>query len=246
VALVDLLFIRHGESVGNLACAAAEFDDSEEIPIEVRDPDVELSARGRDQAEALGLRLAELSFDDFPTLVWSSPYVRAHQTASIALARAESRLEVQLDERLRDRELGQFDRLTRHGIRRRFPAEDERRRYLGKLYYRPPCGESWADVALRLRSFLGDINGTGSPTRVVVVTHDAVILIARYILERMSEREVLELASRQSVGNASITRLVRAAAAAPWRMVDFGADDHLTRFGAVPTEHGAERDVHPH
>jgi broad specificity phosphatase PhoE len=245
VALLDLLLVRHAESVGNQAREAAEAEQSDRIGIDERDPDVDLTGRGREQAEALGRRLAELPPDDFPTNVWASPYLRAQRTATIALATAGSQLDVQLDERLRDRELGQVDLLTRRGVHRLFPEEEQRRRHLGKMYYRPAGGESWADVALRLRSFLGEIDGTGTPSRVLVVSHDAVVLLVRYVLERMTESEVLDLASRQSVGNASITRLVRPEASAPWTVLQFGEDEHLTRFGAVPTEHGAERDVHP-
>ena len=35
-----------------------------------------------------------------------------------------------------------------------YPDEAKRRDLLGKFYYRPPGGESWADVALRIRSVL--------------------------------------------------------------------------------------------
>lgn len=65
---------------------------------------------------------------------------------------------VHTDERLRDRELGILGRLTRLGAEKRFPKEAERRFWVGKLYYRPPGGESWAEVALRLRSVLEELN----------------------------------------------------------------------------------------
>ena len=48
---------------------------------------MELSATGADQAKALGEALAALG-DDRPDAVWCSPYVRAQQTARIALQRA--------------------------------------------------------------------------------------------------------------------------------------------------------------
>ena len=40
----------------------------------------------------------------------------------------------------------------RIGIRERLPEQAEFRRLLGKFYHRPPGGESWCDVILRLRS----------------------------------------------------------------------------------------------
>jgi hypothetical protein len=62
-------------------------------------------------------------------------------------------------------------------------------------------------VALRLRT--SSRRWTGSPTaqRVSVVCHDAVVLLVRYICEQLSEQDVLELTSGESVRNVSITRL---------------------------------------
>src|SRR5918993_1533826 len=85
---------------------------------------------------------------------WVSPYLRARQTLTIALGVPDTSAAISVDERLRDRELGILDLLTRQGVARLHPGEAERRRHLGKFYHRPPGGESWADVALRLRSFL--------------------------------------------------------------------------------------------
>ena len=52
--------------------------------------------------------------------------------------------------------------MTRSGIREQYPEEAQRRDLLGKFYYRPPGGESWADVALRVRSLLATGN-CGTP-----------------------------------------------------------------------------------
>jgi len=49
------------------------------------------------------------------------------------------------------------DAAAREAERLRERQEAARRARLGKLYYRPPGGESWADVALRLRSFLSEL-----------------------------------------------------------------------------------------
>ena len=65
---------------------------------------------------------------------------------------------MRLDERLRDRELGVLDRLTRRGVEARHPEEAELRRRLGKFYHRPAGGESWADIALRVRTALADLD----------------------------------------------------------------------------------------
>lgn len=229
--------MRHAESAGNVAREIAEGSRAETIDIDRRDPDAELSDLGEQQAKALGERLAELAADLPIGAVWVSPYVRARRTAAVATQAAGIELPHRVDERLRDRELGILDRLTSRGVRARYPDEAERRRYLGKLYYRPPGGESWADVALRLRSFLTDRERATGDDAHLVVTHDAVVLLLRYILTGMSEQELLDTAARGTVGNASVTWLHRGPDDDGWRVCEYGTDEHLDRLGVEPTRH---------
>jgi broad specificity phosphatase PhoE len=177
---------------------------AEELGIPQRDPDVPLSELGQAQAAALGERLAALPADERPTITLTSPYVRARDTAEIALTALGSP-PVLLDERLRDREMGAFSGLTPLGVQARFPEQDLHRERLGKFYYRPPGGESWVDVVLRLRGVLTDLDREHSGERVLLVAHDVVVILARYILERLTEDEVLEI-EKTSVGNCSFTR----------------------------------------
>ena len=145
--------------------------------------------------------------DERPELILSSPYVRAKQTAKIicsegALTGGPARTLV--DERLREREFGIFDRLTTLGIRERFPEEAAHRRRLGKFYHRPPGGESWADVVLRLRSMLNTINLHYCDRRVLVVCHQVVVLCFRYILEELDEAQILGIDKQADILNCGI------------------------------------------
>ena len=192
--------IRHGESLGNVAAERAEATGSETVDIDLPDPLVPLSERGRDQADGIGRWLAGLPADERPDVVISSPYRRAHETAMIALSRLDNPPPLPVDERFRDRELGILDRLTSRGVAAQLPSEDARRRYLGKFYYRPPGGESWADVALRLRSALGEISGR----RVLIFAHEAIIHLIRYVVEEASVDDVLHY-GRSPLANAGLT-----------------------------------------
>ena len=98
-----------------------------------------------------------------------------------------------IDERLREREFGIFDRLTGVGIRAKFPEEAAHRTKLGKFYHRPPGGESWADVILRLRSAMNTINLHYCDRRVLIVCHQVVVLCMRYILEELTEEAILQI-----------------------------------------------------
>ena len=242
---VELILIRHGESQGNVAATDATVSGAEVIAVPARDADVELSSTGREQVTALGRALAAVPEDRRPDVVISSPYMRAYQTAEIAVETAGWPVPVRSDERLRDRELGILDMLTAFGVETRLPQEAERRRWLGKFYYRPPGGESWADVALRLRSVIGELNSLGSGHRVMLVCHDAVVMLFRYILEGMSERELLDVAAGTPVLNASLTRYVRPDGVGPWTLESFNVAEHLMEQGVEVTEHAGDANVHP-
>lgn len=200
----SLTFVRHGESFGNVANAEAYATKALQLDLSVNDPSVELTDLGVRQAQALGKRLAGLDTAELPTVAWISSYVRAQQTAAHILETA-GREDVprHLDERLRDREQGVMDRLTWRGMEQRYPEEAERRRYLGKFWYRPPGGESWADVAARMRSVLLDIRLSCAGENVLVVSHDVPILLARYVLESLSIDDAVALSGQ--VRNCAVT-----------------------------------------
>jgi broad specificity phosphatase PhoE len=203
-----ITLVRHGESVGNRADLAARESHSEQLDLDDRDADVDLSALGREQADAVGRWMINASAEWQPTMVLSSPYRRAAETARRAVE--PSSVPVALDERLRERDLGLFDGLTGLGIRARYPDESIRRTKLGKFYYQPPGGESWADVVLRVRSLLGDLRHGCEEARIWVFTHQAVIMAFRYVLEGIDEQRLLEIDREVQIPNASLTRFTRA------------------------------------
>jgi broad specificity phosphatase PhoE len=137
--------------------------------------------------------------------VLTSPYRRAADTARTAVESAGLALDVWPDERLRERDLGAFDGLTASGIRELHEVEAERRARTGKLYYRPPGGESWCDVALRVRSLLLTWREQHAGQRVAVVSHQAVIMCARFVLEELSEDELLSADRGDPLANCSLT-----------------------------------------
>jgi broad specificity phosphatase PhoE len=204
----SLTLVRHGESVGNVARLAAEAAGQTVIDVAARDMDVELSAQGCAQAEALGHWLDTLPRKARPTVALTSPYARARETAQIALDSARISLPLVLDERLREREFGVLDRLTKAGIVAHYPEQAEARSRVGKFYHRPPGGESWCDVALRVRSALDSVTREHGGEHVLVVAHQVVILMFRYVIERMSEAEILELDRTNELANCSITSFV--------------------------------------
>jgi len=189
-----LYILRHGQSAGNVARDEAEAAGDEMITLKHRDADVPLSALGTRQAEAAGTWFASRAAHERPDVILSSPFVRAHQTAAIvasALGIPERAIEV--DERLREKEFGILDRFTRKGIEAQHRALAEQRNLVGKFYFRPPGGESWCDVILRLRSVVDGIRLRGPDHRILVVGHQVIVNCCRYLLEGLREDEILAI-----------------------------------------------------
>ncbi|MCU1513967.1 MAG: histidine phosphatase family protein [Microbacteriaceae bacterium] len=236
----ELWLVRHGESIANVAAARAEASGAERIDVEYRDADVPLSSDGERQAAALGEWLAANMGGRRPAAVWASSYLRAQQTIDIAMQKARLALTVRVDDRLRDRELGILDLLTSHGVAAIHPDEGARRDWIGRFYYRPPGGESWADVALRLRSFLRDVDLYDDGECVLVAAHDAIILLFLYVCGGQTEAQLLEFAGTHSVANASVTRLSRPAGVGLWTIESFAETEHIENSDAPVTEHPGE------
>src|SRR5438034_5347841 len=107
-----LWLVRHGQSAGNVARDAAESATLSLIDIATRDMDTPLSALGMEQATVLGHWFGEMSDAERPTILLSSPYVRARETAQLILEAASiaaDRVAWQADERLREKEFGVLD-----------------------------------------------------------------------------------------------------------------------------------------
>lgn len=233
-----LWIVRHGQSAGNVARDAADAAGLDRIDIADRDMDVVLSPLGEIQAGALGRWLADQPLAERPCTVFTSPYARAIQTCERirhagGLARPDDRFCI--DERLREKEFGVLDRLTSRGIHQEFPQQAEFRRLLGKFYHRPPGGESWCDVILRLRSVLDTISLHHGGDRVMIVAHQVVVLCMRYLLEGLTEAEILAIDRAADIANCGVTEYRFDPAAGS----DGGLVLHRYNFTAPLDEQGA-------
>ncbi len=232
--------VRHAESAGNVARDAAHAAQKTHIELSMRDVDVPLSTRGIEQAEALGKWYGAQDDDARPEVILTSPYRRAAQTAQIlrtsCARRRNKALPIVVDERLREKEFGVLDGLTRQGIEQYQPEQAEIRRSLGKFYHRPPGGESWCDVILRLRSALHTLSLHYSEQRVLVVSHQVVVLCFRYLLENLDEAQLLAIDSQGDVANCSVTQFTRPPdGTAALRLVRYNWTVPLEREGALVT-----------
>lgn len=206
----SIWLVRHGQSAGNVARDQAESAAEHWIDIAERDMDVPLSALGRQQAEALGSWFRSLPTHERPDAFLSSPYLRSLETMQLVLATAAYATDVRVihDERLREKEFGILDRMTTFGIKAQYPQLSEQRQHVGKFYFRPPGGESWCDVILRLRSVLDTLTRDYRQRRVLIIGHQVIVNCFRYLLERMTEADILELDRKADVPNCGVTQYV--------------------------------------
>jgi broad specificity phosphatase PhoE len=204
-----LWVVRHGQSAGNVARDAAEAASHEWIDVATRDVDTPLSPLGEEQSLALGEWFGKMPEPQRPTALMTSPYIRARQTSALILEAAgmsKSDLAYRADERLREKEFGILDRLTKFGISQKYPELGEQRLHVGKFYFRPPGGESWCDVILRLRSVIDTLTRDYCRERVLIVAHQVIVNCFRYLLERLDEEQILEIDRQADVPNCSVTR----------------------------------------
>jgi broad specificity phosphatase PhoE len=204
-----LWIVRHGQSAGNVARDAAEAAGLPMIDIAQRDIDTPLSPLGRQQSLALGHWFGEQPAQRRPQVVLCSPYLRARETTRLLLEASgpglQGSLRVRVDERLREKEFGILDRLTVLGIGQKYPELSVQRGHVGKFYFRPPGGESWCDVILRLRSLVEMVTREHAGERVLVVAHQVIVNCMRYLLEGMDEAQILAIDRLGDVPNCGLT-----------------------------------------
>ena len=152
-----ILLARHGETQWNVEgrCQGQGYD----IP---------LSEAGRDQALALGRRLAAQPI----RRAVASPLLRARQTAELALGERAGGLT--FDGRFMEISHGQWEGLTQDEIRAAFPDLQRAWRETPEQV-RLPGGESLRDVDARAwPAFLEACAGLAAEEAGLIVTHDAV------------------------------------------------------------------------
>jgi broad specificity phosphatase PhoE len=169
-----LLLVRHGETAAN----------TQGLLLGRADPP--LTALGLDQALAVACALPS------PTLVVSSPLLRAKQTAA-AFGRP-----VEIDERWTELDYGDYDGLAPASV-----ADEVWARWRADVDYAPPGGESLAALGRRVRAACIDLSTAATTSTVVVVTHVSPIKAALAWALDVSDR----VAWRLYVEDASVSRI---------------------------------------
>jgi len=200
----NLVLVRHGLSIYNeereLINRGVLTTYSSKIK-GLRNADIPLSAKGKNQAQKTGIFLAK-KYGNFDT-VFVSPFKRALDTAGLIVTNMP-KAKLTIEERIREKEFGIADGLTPEEIKTIFPYEYSRKLKEKKYYYRSAGGESYPDVNLRIWSFLNTLIREHSKTNILVVSHSAVMLCFRKLLEKLTEKQVLDINQNDDVQNCAI------------------------------------------
>lgn len=178
----NLLIVRHGQTVQNVAGIAQGWNDSE------------LSEAGREQVMRLAERLANVN----ATALYSSPLGRALSTAQ-AIAKTTGLEIVMLDD-LREMNYGAWEGRSFLDVRR--DDEEIYRRWIDDETCPCPGGESHADVRQRLERAFGTIDSA----RPIVVTHGTAIRIAATALLDMPVMHARHFAQDNAAINLFVSR----------------------------------------
>jgi broad specificity phosphatase PhoE len=187
---INLLFVRHGETYGNL---------DPTLYSRMADHAIRLTDKGRAQADAAGEFLAQMLAEqrdkdpeNFGKIrLWHSPFYRARETAAHILyplgqvfdhTPYSGVLSYREEPRLMEQKMGLFDGVEESDYATVFPNESKDfLKYAesnGRLYAKTPLGESRFDVVLRgkslFRTILEDARRRDIRT-VILVNHGATL-----------------------------------------------------------------------
>ncbi len=136
--------------------------------------DVPLSARGIAEAARLAEALGGTAFG----LVLSSPLLRARATAE---AIAGGRIPIRFDDRLKERDFGDFEMTS--------CAREDGRAFRYNFAMRYPHGESNLEVAARVYPLLDELKKNCTEKDILLVTHGSVCRVIRSYFCALTDEE---------------------------------------------------------
>ena len=184
-----MVLVRHAQSARNDVKKGNVYfsDDEERRAIQgIPDHDIPLTEFGIEQAKQTGIELRR-KFGTFD-YVYHSGYKRTADTARYILDAYSdeelTQIKIRQNPFIRERDPGYAYDMTTEEAESAFPWLKEHWHTFGGFMARPPGGESLADVANRVYTFLGTLFRDRANDDVMVVTHGGTLRCFRYLLER--------------------------------------------------------------
>lgn len=191
-----LIFIRHGESFRNMKGGTIFLPDTsghaQDMLRLMADHGVPLSEKGHSQARLTGLGLKERF--GVPDALYCSDSVRTIQTTEAILSAYEpeqtEKIVFSPEKRCRERCLGPIHNMTLDEAREAYGDVEKILHRDSEYEYRPPEGESLADVTVRAKAFLSDAFEKGREHKTIfVVSHFRFIQCVIWALNGMNSED---------------------------------------------------------
>jgi isoleucyl-tRNA synthetase len=170
--------VRHGHSLRQVKNVAMCWPEKMPFP---------LTKRGQKEASLLARKLKEYTID----FIFASDLLRTKQTANIIAK--ETGAKVLFDKRLREYNVGSFN------------GKDPRKawEYLQQkgdiVYTKLPKGESIADLARRMYTFLQALDKKYSNKNIVIVSHELPLTLLEGVLQGFPLKKILEYRSSNRI-----------------------------------------------
>ena len=179
----DILLLRHGETQWN---RHGRYQGQLDSPLT-------LTGIGQIRAVAETLRS---QIEATPNLcIWSSPLTRTRQPVSILCEQLNLDYSaIQFDDRLKERNFGRWEGLTRDEINAQFPKDVEHEQN-DRWSFNIPDGESYADVEKRLRHWIAELDISVS---ILVMAHGASGRVLRGLCTEQSPQNIFAFNDPQS------------------------------------------------
>lgn len=207
--MTQLMLMRHGQTAWN---ANGRWQGHAPTP---------LNDVGRQQAQSAAIYLQNASI----THIYSSDLLRAQETAQIVASTLN--LNVFLEPRLRENDLGAWQGLTRQEIQA-WDGENFRKVQNDPFNTPRPGGESWGQMAERACQAIQEIAQKHPNTSILAVTHGGTI---RSIIEH------LQLYTREiHIPNTSFTHLAFDNTSHTWSLVALGQVPHIHSEDFITTQ----------
>lgn len=184
----NLVFVRHGESDGNIAVERSKVGDYSHYTddfVNIPGSQWRLSPKGIEQAQTTGTWLKDIYTQFHRQIV--SPYVRTKETAG-HLGMGGNWM---MNRAVRERDWGDIGSVLRKDFKTEYPRNFTMKS-IDPLYWRPPGGESIVDVSEnRVRNLLDTLHRECEGDDVLVVSHGEFMWASRLVLERWSDTEFI-------------------------------------------------------
>ncbi|UQS82082.1 histidine phosphatase family protein [Bombilactobacillus folatiphilus] len=183
--MLDLYIVRHGQT-----------DTNKTGKMNGAGTDLPLNDQGIQQVKTLK---ASLDMNQIDAL-YTSPLQRAVQTAQIL---SQEQLPLQIDERLREIDYGDWDGQDEHWLQTHYPQVFDAWGYSTEEYTKYSTGESYAHLGQRLLAFEQDLIKNNPHQKVLLVCHGTV---GRVLVQRLLGID--HVSQLVEIANAAMVHLV--------------------------------------